>query len=163
MPADLTLTFLNDLDAEQRLSLEDALDDLSLRPDQGGFSMPAPQVLAKTKADPTRDMFVILATVDGRRRPVGVGVLQPTDDREVTLRGFSIDPRWQGRGFGTLATQLACAAARDRYPDAATVRLSVHVDNEPGRRAYLRSGFSPTGEVVDGRAGQEHVMRRPLR
>ena len=61
-----------------------------------------------------------------------------------------IDVRWQGRGYGRAALDLAVAYVRTR-PDPERLLLSVARGERSSPLAfYLKYGFSPTGEVDDG-------------
>ena len=82
---------------------------------------------------------------------------------EIGLRGVMIDLGEQGRGTGT----AAIAALRDylprHYPGVPSVVLTVNDINPPAITAYLRAGFTDTGErYLGGRLGPQHIMRMRL-
>lgn len=69
-----------------------------------------------------------------------------------------IDEQWQGRGIGRAALDLVVAYVRTR-PHARTLRTSVEPGSEASPRGfYLRYGFTPTGQVLDG----EELLSLPL-
>ncbi len=144
---------------------------LTISPEQRDFSMPASDVLKKSRSDPSRRTFAILIGAIDAAQVVGIGVLHPdgadrtiwpSGSSHVLLRGFSVDTRYQGKGVGTAATGEAVALAQRAYPKSHAIVLTVHVDNMAGQRAYARAGFTHTGRTVSGRTGKEHVMSRPL-
>lgn len=170
-PRHVSVVLLEDLGRDDARRLEAELRLVEIAPDQSGFSMGAAAVLEKSAVDPTRRTFAVLVDDAGSARAVGIGVLQPdaldheawpSQEPYVVLRGFCIDQREQGRGIGTTATRHAIALAERLFPDATDLVLTVHVDNVAGQRAYERCGFQRPGRQVEGRAGQEYVMYRPL-
>jgi RimJ/RimL family protein N-acetyltransferase len=174
-PGQVRVQLLDELGDDAAPDVLEALGRLTLPPEQHDFCLPASAVLEKSRADPSRRTFaVLLADRDAvdAVEIVGIGVLQadgggaevwPSQESHVVLRGFSVDSRFQGRGVGAAATAAAVDLAQRAFPSASHLVLTVHVDNVAGQRVYERSGFEPTGRTVVGRAGEEHVMARPLR
>ena len=172
----MRIALLDELTADKAAGYEAELADIDILPEQDDFTLSPAAVLERSRQDPTRRTFVILLN---RRRAapaaVGIGVLHPQwEDAEdaadaapaqkhVVLRGFSVDARWQARGIGSAAVALAVDLARRLTPEATSLYLNVHCDNEPGIRTYERNGFRMTRQVVMGRAGHEYVMARTLR
>lgn len=68
-----------------------------------------------------------------------------------------IDTKYQGRGYGTRALDLACDYVRAR-PDGHTLLTSVVPEPGSPKPFYLKYGFVMTGEVVD----DEPVLRYAL-
>ncbi len=79
-------------------------------------------------------------------------------DSTFTLGGVVLDARHQGRGLGRAVLDALVAHVRAQ-PQAGTVVLTVHGDNERARGLYQRYGFEETGEELDG----ELVMVLPER
>jgi len=77
----------------------------------------------------------------------------------VGLRAFVIDQRQQGRGYGRMAMTACCEDLRLRHPERAILVLTVNCINAPAIAAYLKAGFTDTGELFHGgSAGPQHVM-----
>jgi RimJ/RimL family protein N-acetyltransferase len=167
------IALLDELTADEAARYEAELAEIDILPEQDDFTLSPAAVLERSRQDPTRRTFAIL--LDRRRRAasaaVGIGVLHPqradgaaeASLPHVLLRGFSVDARWQARGIGSAAVALAVDLARRVSPEATSMYLNVHCDNEPGIRTYERNGFRMTRQVVMGRAGHEYVMARTLR
>lgn len=82
----------------------------------------------------------------------------------VGLRAFVIDHRRQGRGYGARAMRACCEDLRRRHPDRALLVLTVNLSNPVAIAAYLRAGFTDTGELFHGgSAGPQHIMLLSLR
>lgn len=64
----------------------------------------------------------------------------------VGVRGFYVDARHQGRGYGTATLRALPAYVREHYPGADRIALTVNVANATAQRAYFRAGFVDTGE-----------------
>ncbi|MHA6802620.1 GNAT family N-acetyltransferase [Salinifilum ghardaiensis] len=163
---------LDEVGPAQRPRLVDALGALQLAPEQERFCLPPDLVLRKGEDNPARHTFAILVEQRACAEAVvvGIGALHPgaaspavCREPHVLLRGFVVDARWQGRGVGTAATRAAVELARSRFPTAAALVLTVHIDNAAGQRAYGKCGFEPTGQRVHGRSGPELVMLARLR
>lgn len=167
----VSVEFLDELTHDTLQDVLASLARIDISPDQRDFSLPALDVLEKSRQDTSRRTFAILLRRLHADDVVGIGVLQPngadhnvwpSPRPHVLLRGFSVDARYQGQGIGTAATDEAVALAQRTFPMAATVVLTVHVRNVAGQRVYERAGFTYTGRRVSGRAGEERVMSRPL-
>ena len=53
--------------------------------------------------------------------------------------------------------------ARERYPDATRLALTVNTSNPRAIRVYLRSGFTDTGRLYyGGRLGPQHMLELAL-
>ncbi|NVM98078.1 GNAT family N-acetyltransferase [Arthrobacter sp. SDTb3-6] len=88
------------------------------------------------------------------------------DDSAISLRGFLVDHRHEGHGYGTKAALAAVGLARDIAAElglpANGVVLGVNERNGAGRAAYLKSGFVDRGRYLGGRSGPQHIMFRPF-
>lgn len=163
--------FLDELAEDAAPDVLARLEKINISPEQRDFSLPASDVLEKSRHDSSRRTFAILLEGAEEVDVVGIGVLQPgggdhnvwpSRRPHVLLRGFSIDARFQGEGIGTAATREAVALAQRTFPAAAAMVLTVHIDNVAGQRVYERAGFTYTGRRVPGRAGEEYVLTRSL-
>lgn len=80
----------------------------------------------------------------------------------VTLHGLQIDRRCQGRGYGSAAFRAAIEAARQCWPAAKRLMLSVDAPNQAARALYLKSGMIEDGQDYKGRIGLERRFSLPL-
>ena len=78
-------------------------------------------------------------------------VMMNYDDEDNTygIWRFMIDERYQRKGYGKAALQLAIAYLRDKFK-ATEIYLSFEPENTVAERLYSSAGFRPTGEVDDG-------------
>jgi RimJ/RimL family protein N-acetyltransferase len=136
-------------------------------PEQEPFSGAARDTLLAAELTPGRVGVVALA--DGV--PFGflmldvgpeVRVYAPGDGI-VGVRGVYVDAASQGRGLGTEMLRALPPFARERYPGATRLALTVNTSNQRAIRAYLRSGFTDTGRLYyGGRFGPQHVLEFAL-
>jgi RimJ/RimL family protein N-acetyltransferase len=84
-------------------------------------------------------------------------------DGVVGVRGVYVDAASQGRGLGTEMLRALPPFARERYPDATHLALTVNTSNPRAIRVYLRAGFTDTGRLYyGGRLGPQHVLELAL-
>jgi GNAT superfamily N-acetyltransferase len=84
-------------------------------------------------------------------------------DGVVGVRGVYVDAGFQGRGLGTAMLLELPPFARERYPEATALALTVNTSNPRAIRTYLRVGFSDTGRLYyGGRLGPQHVLALAL-
>jgi RimJ/RimL family protein N-acetyltransferase len=136
-------------------------------PEQEPFSGAARDTLPAAELTPGRVGVVALA--DGV--PFGflmldvgpeVRVYAPGDGI-VGVRGVYVDAASQGRGLGTEMLRALPPFARERYPGATRLALTVNTSNPRAIRVYLRSGFTDTGRFYyGGRLGPQHVLELAL-
>jgi RimJ/RimL family protein N-acetyltransferase len=142
--------------------LREALVRLAPRPDQERFAGRLAETLPAAEADPERTPVAILA--DGS--PVGffvlhrgpaAGALAP-EPRDVLMRAFLVDARFQGRGIATRALAALPDFVAGHLPGIRRIVLSVNVRNPVAIRTYRRAGFADTGALYHGGAsGPQHV------
>jgi RimJ/RimL family protein N-acetyltransferase len=136
-------------------------------PEQEPFSGAARDTLPAAELTPGRVGVVALA--DGV--PFGflmldagpeVRVYAPGDGI-VGVRGVYVDAASQGRGLGTEMLRALPPFARERYPGATHLALTVNTSNPRAIRAYRRAGFTDTGRLYyGGRLGPQHVLELAL-
>jgi RimJ/RimL family protein N-acetyltransferase len=122
---------------------------LAPRPEQQRFSGRASDTLSLA-ANPRRRAVVGL---DDGGEPVafmildtGASMVAVHRPGTVGVRGFYVDARHQGRGFGTAVLLALPGYVREHYPDADRIALTVNEANPSAQRAYFRAGFVDTGE-----------------
>lgn len=171
VPADspVWLIPLRDVDDDARAIHLGAVAQLQLRPGQERFVGDPLRMALAGLAEESRHPYVI----EAGGRAVGVLTLQsgaarlagwPDDNSAWLLRGFLVDLRYQGEGFGTLAAAAAVVTAgkleRTHQTGAAGVVLSVNEANPAGLAAYRRAGFADHGQYTGGTAGPQRTMFR---
>ena len=158
---------LGELDPDARAIQLGAVAGLELQPGQERFvGDPLRMALAGLEEE-SRHPYV----VEALGAAVGVLTLQlgaaglagwPDDHSAWLLRGFLIDRRHQGQGWGTLAAVAAVDAARRltarHQSGEAGVVLSVNEANLAGLAAYRRAGFTDAGQYLGGSAGPQRTM-----
>ncbi|RLT36344.1 MAG: GNAT family N-acetyltransferase, partial [Chloroflexi bacterium] len=77
------------------------------------------------------------------------------EENEVVT--FFVLPEQQGRGIGSALLQQLEAYARSQ--GITQLKLDASLTGAP---FYARHGFEPTGELMDGTAGPQVSMRKPL-
>ncbi|MFN9107381.1 MAG: GNAT family N-acetyltransferase [Betaproteobacteria bacterium] len=75
-------------------------------------------------------------------------LVEVSEDPRFILWRFMIDARFQRRGYGRAALELACAHARERGADALYLTHVKAVDE--AARLYRSVGFAYTGVEADG-------------
>ena len=90
-----------------------------------------------------------LAIIDEDERIVGVLALAHGGSAAEIFH-LAVDAPLQGRGIGAAALQSIVGWTRRRRPEARTLVLTVHPENERARRLYTTAGFAPTGEFRHG-------------
>lgn len=168
----VTLALLKAADDAKRERLLVGIAGLQLAPGQDAFVGDPAAMAAAALAGPGRHPFAILSAAhDGE--VVGMGVLHvgvatdtgwPDNDGTILLRGFLIDHRRQGLGYGTRATLAAVELAKElaqEFP-AGGVVLGVNERNAAGKAAYLKAGFTDRGQYLGGRSGPQRIIYRPF-
>lgn len=138
---------------------------LDLPPEQHQFASP-PRV-ALTNAKGRRDGHMILE--DGK--VVGFFGIDPdyadahafAEPGSIGVRMFSVDYRHQGRGIAGAASRLLAGYLPQHYPQVRTCYLTVNHRNPGANAAYLKGGFTDTGEdYLGGGSGPQYIMRLDL-
>ncbi|AIX99743.1 hypothetical protein ART_0145 [Arthrobacter sp. PAMC 25486] len=170
----VTLVPVEQASEPARSTLLAGISALELAPDQEGFVGEPWPMAEKALDDPRRHLFAII--VPGPvLKVVGMGILHvgaatdtswPDDDSAVLLRGFLIDRRAQGLGYGTEATMAAVELAHSLVAElqlpALGVVLSVDERNVAGQHAYRKAGFMDRGRHLGGRSGPRRILYSPF-
>ena len=78
-------------------------------------------------------------------------------------RGFLIDQKHQGKGYGKKAAILLNNYILENYPRFKGIVLTVKCKNKAAYNCYKSAGFFDTNELYHGGpAGPEHIMRMKL-
>ena len=167
MPAGIWLIPLKSLDSDARDIKLGEVAALELAAGQEDFVGDPLKMMLAALADTSRLPYVIESNGDA----LGILTLQSgaaslagwrDEDPVWLLRGFLIDRKHQGRGFGSSAAAAAVEEARK-----VTVRtgggqvgvvLSVHERNHPALRAYGKAGFRDRGQYLSRSSGPQRIM-----
>lgn len=170
-PSDIDLTLVRGASVAEARRLLAGIAALELAPGQDEFVGEPQYLSALAMAHADRHLFVVESAAG--TGVVGMGVLhfggaadvgQNDVLSAVLLRGFLIDHRHQGLGYGSKATaaafELARALAAELQPTATGLVLGVNESNAAGFAAYRKAGFADVGVYRGGRTGPQRVMRR---
>ncbi len=80
----------------------------------------------------------------------------------MLIRSFSINPNFQGKGYGKLAMQLATDFVKEHLPSINELVLSVNCRNIGAYQVYLKAGYQDIGKTIIGQAGKQNVLSLPL-
>ncbi|OEE66068.1 GNAT family N-acetyltransferase [Enterovibrio norvegicus FF-33] len=82
------------------------------------------------------------------------------DENAIGLRKFAIDLNQQGKGLGKAAVLLLGKMAKEYFPEADWLYLTVNCKNTVAYQCYLKGGFEDTHErYLGGPNGPQHIMR----
>ncbi len=90
-----------------------------------------------------------------------VGFHGPPDERGMVEVGYSVDPAWRRRGYGTRLLQAALRWAATA-PGVRVVRASISPDNAASLATLRPFGFVRVGEQVDEEDGLELLFERQV-
>jgi RimJ/RimL family protein N-acetyltransferase len=90
-----------------------------------------------------------------------VGFHGPPDERGMVEVGYSVDPAWRRRGYGTRLVRAALAWAATS-PGVRVVRASISPENAASLATLRPFGFAHVGEQVDEEDGLELLFEREV-
>ncbi|MGN1399989.1 MAG: GNAT family N-acetyltransferase [Bacillus sp. (in: firmicutes)] len=100
---------------------------------------------------------------------VGFFVLHKANDamedglqHQLLIRSLSINPEYQGRGFGTRAMELLPAFVRRIYPETKELFLMVNEGNKHAQKVYEKAGYIDRGMRRMGPKGWQKVLHYAL-
>lgn len=140
---------------------------IAVDPDKESYSGGSiAEIFAQLRASPPRQTPFVL--VD-QNRVIGFivareGAALPAwaDMGCMTLNNLRIDTTVLRRGHGKTAIRLAAEWIARERPAVRQIMSSVNVDNHAAFRLNLACGFIPTGQIVQGRIGQQRILTAPI-
>jgi RimJ/RimL family protein N-acetyltransferase len=102
--------------------------------------------------------------------PIGFFILDFGDDKlELTdnknsllLRSLSINPRYQGNGYGKIVMNLMDDFVKEYYPTINEMVLAVNKMNISAYNLYLKVGYKDNGSERDWFNGKQHLLKKKL-
>ena len=136
--------------------------DYDLPSDQLEFTRLPKEIVEKDAKDPLKHFIIIKA----RGEDAGFFELDESEDRKkysdnpkaLLLRGFSVNPKFQGRGIATGSIYALPEFMESEFPDFDEVVLGVNARNIPAQRLYQKAGFTDTGRRIMRSKGEQYVM-----
>lgn len=103
-------------------------------------------------------------------KPIGFFVLDFGEDKmdltnnenSLLLRSLSIDPKYQGAGYGKSAMLLMDSFVKEHYPIVEELVLAVNFKNKSAYNLYLKVGYIDDGSVREMEKGKQHLLRKQL-
>lgn len=136
--------------------------DYELPSDQLEFSGMPQDIIDRDKDNPLKHFVIIHA----RNETAGFLELDESDDRKkysnnphsLLLRGFSVNPKFQGRGIATGSIYALSDFIRAEFPAIDEIVLGVNARNKPAKRLFEKAGFEDTGRRFMRTSGEQIVM-----
>ncbi|MFD1030008.1 GNAT family N-acetyltransferase [Metaplanococcus flavidus] len=136
--------------------------DYELPSDQLQFSGMPQDIIERDKENPLKHLVIIQV----RNEAAGFLELDESEDRKkysnnpnaLLLRGFSVNPKYQGRGIATGSIYALPEFLRSEFPSFTEVVLGVNARNKPAKRLFEKAGFEDTGRRYMRTSGEQIVM-----
>lgn len=136
---------------------------------QSQFTTSIDDCVNKRKDLEDSDKSIVVIQLD--EIPIGFFILDKGSDRlqltenpkSLLIRSYSINPEYQGRGYGKKIMESAIDYVSLYYDSVEELVLSVNLENEHAYRIYLKSGFGDTGRKIKGIRGAQYVLSRLLK
>jgi RimJ/RimL family protein N-acetyltransferase len=90
------------------------------------------------------------------------GNIFTSNKNAILLKSFSIDSRYQKRGYALTALRLLPKVIKQNFPDKNEIILTVHNTNFPAINLYIKAGFIDKGLRFDGDHGEELIFHFDL-
>ncbi|MFC0238327.1 GNAT family N-acetyltransferase [Fictibacillus phosphorivorans] len=134
-----------------------------LPPEQSLFTSMPDEVLKTFQSDIFNQPFVIYFD----QQLVGwfalytdqSGNIYTNNKQAILLKSFSIDVRFQKRGFGLDSLKLLPNIVKQQYKGKNEIILTVHETNDAAISLYRKAGFIHKGENYNGEYGIEMIFR----
>lgn len=136
--------------------------EYKLPSDQLEFSGMPQDIIDRDKENPLKHFVIIHA----RDEVAGFLELDESEDRKkysnnpnaLLLRGFSVNPKFQGRGIATGSIYALQEFMRSEFQSFDEVVLGVNGRNKPAKRLFEKAGFEDTGRRFMRSSGEQIVM-----
>lgn len=136
--------------------------EYKLPSDQLEFSGMPQDIIDRDKENPLKHFVIIHA----RKEVAGFLELDESDDRKkysnnpnaLLLRGFSVNPKFQGRGIATGSIYALQEFMCSEFQNFDEVVLGVNARNKPAKRLFEKAGFEDTGRRFMRSSGEQIVM-----
>lgn len=130
--------------------------------DQLRFTGLPQDIIKRDMENPLKHLVVIFA----RDEVAGFFELDESDDRKaytnnpkaLLLRGYSVNPKFQGRGIATGSIYALPEFVKKEFPQFNEVVLGVNAQNTPAQNMYKKAGFEDTGRRLMRSKGEQIVM-----
>ncbi|ANU14254.1 GNAT family N-acetyltransferase [Planococcus halocryophilus] len=141
--------------------------DYDLPVEQLEFTRLPKEIVEKDASDPLKHFIIIKA----RGEDAGFFELDESEDRKkysdnpkaLLLRGFSVNPKFQGRGIATGSIYALPEFMEEAFSNFDEVVLGVNARNIPAQRLYQKAGFEDTGRRIMRTKGEHYVMSLSIR
>lgn len=122
-----------------------------------------PQDIIERDAENPLKHFVIIKVRD---EVAGFFELDESADRRkysdnpkaLLLRGYSVNPKFQGRGIATGSIYALPEFIKEEFPQFNEVVLGVNARNKPAQKLFEKAGFEDTGRRFMRSNGEQIVM-----
>ncbi|WP_271853442.1 GNAT family N-acetyltransferase [Planococcus maritimus] len=130
--------------------------------DQQEFTMMPQDLIKRDEGNPEKHLVVIRA----RGEVAGFFELDESEDRKrysdnpkaLLLRGYSVNPKFQGRGIATGSLEALPAFLQHEFAAFDEIVLGVNARNLAAQKLYQKAGFEDTGRRVMGKKGEQFAM-----
>lgn len=91
------------------------------------------------------------------------GNVYTANEKALLLKSFSIDSRYQKRGYALRTLQILPELAKRLYSQKDEIILTVHYTNTPAQNLYRKAGFVDKGLRYEGEYGEEWIMHMDVK
>lgn len=94
---------------------------------------------------------------------VGTDMAKYSSDSDiVVLESYSIDERYQKKGYGKLSMEVLPGFISEHFPGVQRIILAVDIDNVSGQLLYLKSGFTIAKERYKTEKGYKFIFSKKI-
>ena len=145
-----------------------ALLNYSLSEEQINFTALPEQTFQRLEERIDNDAKPITILLDDE--PIGFFVLDYGEDKldltknenSLLLRSLSINPAFQGKGFGKIAMNLVDDFVKENFPTINELVLAVNFLNKSAYDLYLKVGYIDDGSQREWINGMQHLLRKKI-